>query len=34
MQKLINAGYSTPFTSLEDAVNDYVSNYLLSNSYF
>ncbi len=29
MQKLRDAGYKTPFTSLEDGVKDYVQNYLL-----
>ncbi|MFT6718205.1 MAG: ADP-L-glycero-D-manno-heptose 6-epimerase [Sphingobacteriales bacterium] len=29
MDKLISVGYSRPFTSLEEGVNDYVSNYLL-----
>lgn len=29
MSKLIAAGYVTPFTSLEDGVNDYVQNYLM-----
>lgn len=28
MQKLRNAGYTAPFTSLEAGVNDYVRNYL------
>ena len=28
MQKLRSAGYSLPFTSLEESVNDYVKNYL------
>lgn len=28
MQKLIDAGYDTPFTELEDGVKDYVQNYL------
>jgi ADP-L-glycero-D-manno-heptose 6-epimerase len=28
MQKLRGIGYDTPFTSLEDAVRDYVQNYL------
>ena len=28
MQKLISAGYSKPFTSLEAGVEDYVKNYL------
>lgn len=30
MRKLIAIGYDTPFTSLEDGVNDYVTNYLRS----
>ena len=29
MAKLINAGYSQPFTSLENGVDDYVRNYLM-----
>ncbi len=29
MTKLRNAGYTTPFTSLEDGVRDYVQNYLI-----
>ena len=29
MSKLINIGYKTPFTSLEDGVTDYVKNYLI-----
>jgi ADP-L-glycero-D-manno-heptose 6-epimerase len=29
MAKLVTAGYSKPFTSLEDGVKDYVQNYLL-----
>jgi ADP-L-glycero-D-manno-heptose 6-epimerase len=29
MQKLRTAGYDKPFTSLEDGVQDYVSNYLV-----
>ncbi|MBI5539107.1 MAG: ADP-glyceromanno-heptose 6-epimerase [Bacteroidia bacterium] len=32
MDKLINIGYNKSFTSLEDAVNDYVKNYLSTNS--
>jgi ADP-L-glycero-D-manno-heptose 6-epimerase len=28
MEKLSNTGYNLPFTSLEDGVRDYVSNYL------
>lgn len=34
MSKLRNAGYSKEFTSLEDGVLDYVSNYLKTNTYF
>jgi len=34
MQKLIDAGYIEPFTSLEDGVTDYVTNYLLKNAYY
>ena len=30
MRKLIAIGYDAPFTSLEDGVNDYVTNYLRS----
>lgn len=33
MSKLINIGYNNPFTSLEDGCNDYVKNYLNTNSY-
>jgi ADP-L-glycero-D-manno-heptose 6-epimerase len=33
MSKLIAAGYQKKFTSLEDGVNDYVTNYLLKNNY-
>ena len=33
MHKLIAAGYSRPFTGLEDGVNDYVKHYLSTNSY-
>ncbi len=33
MNKLISAGYSKKFTSLEDGVNDYVTNYLLKGNY-
>lgn len=29
MKKLRDAGYKTPFTSLEDGVKDYVQNYLM-----
>lgn len=34
MQKLINAGYKKPFTSLEEGVTDYVKNYLVPGKYF
>jgi ADP-L-glycero-D-manno-heptose 6-epimerase len=34
MQKLIDIGYTKPFTSLEDGVKDYVSNYLLKEKYY
>jgi len=33
MNKLISAGYSKKFTSLEEGVNDYVSNYLVKGNY-
>ncbi len=32
MSKLINTGYSQKFTSLEDGVHDYITNYLNKNS--
>lgn len=32
MSKLIAQGYTTPFTSLEEGVRDYVSNYLSKNA--
>jgi ADP-L-glycero-D-manno-heptose 6-epimerase len=31
MHKLINTGYKQKFTSLEDGVKDYVTNYLNKN---
>ena len=34
MQKLMKAGYSKPFTSLEDGVTDYVKNYLSNHLYY
>lgn len=34
MQKLINIGYTKPFHTLEEGVQDYVSNYLSSNKYY
>ncbi|PKO97854.1 MAG: ADP-L-glycero-D-mannoheptose-6-epimerase, partial [Bacteroidetes bacterium HGW-Bacteroidetes-9] len=33
MSKLIKAGYTDKFTSLEDGVLDYVSNYLVEGKY-
>jgi ADP-L-glycero-D-manno-heptose 6-epimerase len=33
MQKLIQVGYTKPFTSLEAGVTDYVQNYLSTESY-
>ena len=33
MEKLRNAGYLKPFTSLEDGVEDYVQNYLSKHNY-
>lgn len=34
MDKLRKAGYDKPFTSLEDGVYDYVTNYLIGKRYF
>ncbi len=34
MQKLRSIGYKKPFTPLEEAISDYVQNYLLENRYF
>ena len=34
MEKLINTGYKKEFTSLENGVGDYVTNYLLEKKYF
>ena len=34
MAKLIVAGYSKPFTSLENGIDDYVKNYLMENKYY
>lgn len=34
MDKLQNAGYTKPFSSLEDGVTDYVKNYLIDKNYF
>lgn len=33
MRKLISAGYTQPFTSLEEGVRDYVTNYLAPGKY-
>ncbi len=33
MDKLLKAGYTKSFTSLEDGVNDYVTNYLVKHNY-
>jgi ADP-L-glycero-D-manno-heptose 6-epimerase len=34
MEKLRSIGYSKPFTSLEEGVEDYVKNYLTGTKYF
>lgn len=34
MQKLIDAGYTAPFHTLEEGVADYVSNYLVDGVYY
>lgn len=34
MDKLRKAGYNKSFTTLEDGVNDYVTNYLIGKRYF
>jgi len=34
MQKLVQTGYNRAFTTLEDAVADYINNYLLTLSYY
>jgi ADP-L-glycero-D-manno-heptose 6-epimerase len=34
MTKLREAGYTWPFTSLEDGVEDYVTNYLVDKNYY
>lgn len=34
MEKLVQAGYTTPFHSLEEGVKDYVTNYLSLNKYY
>lgn len=34
MEKLRNAGYTKPFTPIEDGVGEYVKNYLSKNAYY
>ena len=34
MSKLINAGYTQPFHTLEEGIKDYVTNYLLPGKYY
>jgi ADP-L-glycero-D-manno-heptose 6-epimerase len=34
MDKLVEAGYNKPFTSLEEGVADYVKNYLVGKRYY
>ncbi len=34
MEKLVGAGYTEPFYSLENGVMDYVKNYLSTNNYY
>jgi ADP-L-glycero-D-manno-heptose 6-epimerase len=34
MNKLRKAGYTKPFTSLENGIKDYLSNYLEGNHYY
>ncbi len=34
MQKLRNIGYSKPFHSLEEGIEEYVKNYLIPNKYY
>jgi ADP-L-glycero-D-manno-heptose 6-epimerase len=34
MSKLIAAGYTKPFTTLEEGVKDYVLNYLEKNTWY
>jgi ADP-L-glycero-D-manno-heptose 6-epimerase len=33
MQKLIQQGYSVPFHTLEEGIQDYVTNYLAKKAY-
>lgn len=34
MSKLKSIGYSTPFTTLEEGINDYVTNHLIGKKYY
>jgi ADP-L-glycero-D-manno-heptose 6-epimerase len=34
MHKLIDAGYSTPFHTLEDGIRDYVQGYLMQDAIY
>jgi ADP-L-glycero-D-manno-heptose 6-epimerase len=34
MSKMLNAGYSGGFHSLEEGVEDYVTNYLIGEKYY
>jgi ADP-L-glycero-D-manno-heptose 6-epimerase len=34
MHKLYSAGYTEKFYNLEDGINDYVRNYLVTGSYY
>jgi ADP-L-glycero-D-manno-heptose 6-epimerase len=34
IDKLISAGYTKPFSNLEEGVKDYLANYLVCNNYF
>ena len=34
MQKLMDAGYSKPFHSLEEGIDDYVKNYLIKEDIY
>ncbi len=34
MKKLVNSGYNKPFSSLEDAVDDYIQSYLIHRHYY
>jgi ADP-L-glycero-D-manno-heptose 6-epimerase len=33
IEKILNAGYALPISTLENGVMDYVKKYLLKNSY-